>query len=296
MPKITAARLARRQPRSDPSTLSAGTRCIASSRSTRRPARRARSWTTARRVLRLPSGPGSRDPDEAVPADVSDGKVSSGYSRYADGWSHLYLDGATGQVKNQDQGAWAVRVDHVVDAPADLFHRERHAERGSGSVFLPPSDQLRRHGPVGLRRRTAPRHLVAGLPVLRGQLLARGRAAGHRTAPSGRPIARGDARERRRGGSVRDRLARARKSSARRDATTRRHQGIIVRPSSFDPSRTGHRDDLRRPARSSSCRRRSTPRPAPRGSWARWTWALAELEFIVVQIDEHEPPNRSKAI
>ena len=107
--------VAQGQPRASPSnTTSAATRCIASSKSTRRPAPRARSISEEpktffyynRSAATLQAGKRYR-------YDLADGKEVVWMSE-RDGWNHLYLiDGATGAVKNQiTKGAWPVR--HVV--------------------------------------------------------------------------------------------------------------------------------------------------------------------------------------
>ena len=215
-----------------------------------------------------------------------------------DGWAHLYLyDGATGAVEEPDHegqlararawSAWTRRTRQI------MVRRRRHGPE-AGSVFravLP--HQLRRHRPHAAhrRRRQSHRHVLAGQQVLRRHLVARRPRAGLAAAPrrATRKLvhassSKADARDARQG-----RLARAggvrRQGPRRHDGHLGRHHPPVELRS--DEEVSGDREHLRRAAglvraedvqrRDSACRR------------------IAELGFIVVQIDGMGTANRSKA-
>ncbi len=225
--------------------------------------------------------------------DLGDGKEVIWMSE-RDGWNHLYLyDGATGRVKNQiTKGNWVVRsVENVDEAARQIWfaasgmypgkdpyflHYYRINFDGTGLTALTEADGNhllnfspdRKHyvdtwsrvdlAPVSELRRTADGRKVAELE--RGDLAALA-ASGWR-APE-----------------VFTSLARDGKTDI---------WGIIVRPSNFDPAR-------KYPVIESIY-------AGPQGSFVPKSFspyssmqALAELGFIVVQIDGMGTSNRSKA-
>lgn len=225
--------------------------------------------------------------------DVADGREIVWMSQ-RDGWSHLYLiDGATGATKHQiTKGPWMVRgVDHVDEESRQIVFMAggsvpgqdpyfvqyyRINFDGSGLTPLTTADAYHRVAfspdrryfvdtwsridlaPVSELRRASDNSLVMELE--RGDL-APLTAAGWR-APEAF-VAKG------------------------RDSVTDVH-GIIIRPTDFDPSK-------RYPVVESIY-------AGPHGSFVPKTFneyysmqALAELGFIVVQIDGMGTANRSKA-
>ena len=211
-----------------------------------------------------------------------------------DGWNHLYLyDAKTGRVKNQiTKGEWVVRgVDRVDEKKRQIWFRAGGVYPRSGPVLRPLLPrQLRRHGAdlvspkATARTRSSIRRIAEFLidtysrvdlpPVIE---LRRGRRqAGLRTgAGRHRPIAG-------------DRLEAAR---AVRRQGPRRQDGHLRRDLSSDEPRpqeevSRHRGHLRRAARLLR---------AEGFSPFYSQQSLAELGFIVVQIDGMGTSNRSKA-
>ena len=213
-----------------------------------------------------------------------------------DGWNHLYLyDAETGQVKNQiTKGEWVVRgVDRVDEREAaDLVPRRRHPPR-PGSVLRPLlPGELRRHRPGdpdrgrrhALRRSSRPTGGSSSTPgrgsiCRRSTELRRGerRQAGLR---AGRGRLRRELLEHRlaSAGAVR------RQGPRRRDRHLRRHLPA-------DQLRPARRNTRSSRTSTPGRRTRSCPRPSALQSRSQ---AMAELGFIVVQIDGMGTSNRSK--
>ena len=253
-----------------------------------RPARRARSSTSrARRSSTTPAS--SSCTTSTTPAR------SSGCRSATAGTTSICTTRKTGKVKNQiTQGEWVVRgVDRVDDAEAaDLVPRRRHPP-GAGSVLHPLLPrQLRRHRPgrADRGRRHAHGRLLARPPVPHRHLFARRHAAGHRAAPRrGRQAGLRAWSAADWSALLDDRLEAARavrrQGARRQDRHLRRH----LPPDELRPDQeiSGDRAHLRRAARlvrAQGVSRRSIAQQA-----------LAELGFIVVQIDGMGTSNRSKA-
>jgi len=235
--------------------------------------------------------PNQRDSGKKFRHDLDDGKEII-WASERDGWEHLYLfDGATGRIKNQiTKGNWVVRaVDKVDEAKRQIWfqasgmypgkdpyfvHYYRINFDGTGLVALTEADG--NHSvtfspnyeyyvdtwsrvdlaPVSELRRTADRSKVMDLE--KGDLAAL-QAAGWR-APE-----------------VFTSLGRDGKTDI---------WGVIYRPTNFDPSKKYPVIE--------------TIYAGPQGSFVPKTFAptmqpLAELGFIVVQIDGMGTNNRSKA-
>jgi dipeptidyl aminopeptidase/acylaminoacyl peptidase len=225
--------------------------------------------------------------------DVADGKEII-WASERDGWNHLYLyDGATGKVKNQiTKGQWVVRsVDYVDEAKRQILFRASgmypgkdpyftHAYRINfdGTGLMPLTDADGAHTltfsrdrqyyvdswsrvdlpPQSVLRRTSDASVVLELEKADASALV---AAGWRMPE---PF-----------------------MSKGRDGTTE-IWGVIIRPTNFDPSR-------KYPVIENIY-------AGPQGSFVPKTWstqggmnALAELGFVVVQIDGMGTSNRSKA-
>lgn len=225
--------------------------------------------------------------------DVNDGEEIVWMSE-RDGWNHLYLyDGASGRVRNQiTQGEWVVRdVDRVDEEARQIWFRASgrnpgqdpyfiHYYRidfdGTGLVALTEDDADHSVAysadmdyfvstrsridvpPVMELRRTADRELLLRVEVTDISLLEE---TGWR--PPENFVAKG------------------------RDGTTDIH-GVIVRPLDFDPNRTYPViESIYAGPQDSSVPKGFSPYDGMR--------ALAELGFIVVQIDGMGTSNRSKA-
>ena len=249
-----------------------------------------------------PAVPGLTGSGRRFRADVGDGKEIIWMSE-RDGWSHLYLyDGVTGTVKNQiTSGAWAVHhVDRVDEANRQIwftangmhadqdpyfFHSYRINFDGTGLVAYTSANAQHAvswspdHAyyvdtysrvdtpPVSELHRTSDRALVATLE--RGDmtdLLATGWRAPEVFTAKGR------------------------------DNTTD-IWGIIIRPTNFDPARTYPVIETIYAGPHGSF----VPKTFNSETGAAWLVStmdmqtLAELGFIVVQIDGMGTANRSKA-
>ena len=212
-----------------------------------------------------------------------------------DGWNHLYLyDAKTGQVKNQiTKGEWVVRgVERVDKEKRQIWFRAGGIRPGQDPYYIHYC-RVNFDG-TGLTILTEGdgTHIGAVLarpPFLHRHLVARGPAAGHRTAPQRRRQARlQTGRGRRRAnwsppaGKPPERFV-----AKGRDGETDIY-GVIFRPKNFDPTEevSGHRKHLRRAA--GFVRAEELSR-GPTGMQE-----LAERGFIVVQIDGMGTSNRSK--
>ncbi|MBI3264057.1 MAG: prolyl oligopeptidase family serine peptidase, partial [Acidobacteria bacterium] len=225
--------------------------------------------------------------------DVADGKEII-WASERDGWNHLYLyDGATGQVKNQiTKGPWVVRgVDQVDEKARQIWFRASGMHAGKDPYFI-HSFRINFDGtgltaftdadgthtatfspdrqyyvdswsrvdlpPQSVLKRTSDRQIVMGLEKADiAELQATGWLAPEVFAAKGR------------------------------DGTTD-IWGVIVRPTNFDPNR-------KYPVIENIY-------AGPQGSFVPKTFStqagmmsLAELGFIVVQIDGMGTSNRSKA-
>ncbi len=249
-----------------------------------------------------PAVPGLTGSGRRFRADVSDGKEIVWMSE-RDGWSHLYLyDGATGQVKNQiTKGAWAVHnVDHVDEAHRQIFFTANGMNADQDPYFF-HSYRINFDG-TGLVAFTSTnaQHRVTWSPDYEYYVDSYSRVdappvtelhrAGDRSLVA--TLEKGDAADLYATGWHAPEVF----SAKGRDNTTD-IWGIIVRPSSFDPAKKYPVIE--------------TIYAGPHGSFVPKTFnsetgaawlvstmdmqALAELGFIVVQIDGMGTANRSKA-
>jgi len=225
--------------------------------------------------------------------DVADGKEVIWMSE-RDGWSHLYLyDGVTGQVKNQiTKGNWAVHfVDRVDEEKRQIWFTANGVDEGKDPYFL-QSFRVDFDG-TGLTRFTKAeaQHAVSWSSDRQFYVDTYSRvdlppvSELHRTSDAS-PVMELERAD------VTDLLAAGWKApevfTAKGRDGTNDIWGIIVRPASFDP-------------------KRSYPvieniYAGPQGSFVPKTFStqlgmqtLAELGFIVVQIDGMGTANRSKA-
>jgi dipeptidyl aminopeptidase/acylaminoacyl peptidase len=225
--------------------------------------------------------------------DVADGKEII-WASERDGWNHLYLyDGVTGKVKNQiTKGQWVVRGVEFVDAPKrqiyfrasgmypgkDPYFTHSYRINFDGTGLTPLTDADGAHTltfsrdrqyyvdswsrvdlpPQSVLKRTSDASVVLELEKADAGALV---AAGWRMPE---PF-----------------------MSKGRDGTTE-IWGVIIRPTNFDPNR-------KYPVIENIY-------AGPQGSFVPKTWstqggmnALAELGFVVVQIDGMGTSNRSKA-
>ncbi len=226
--------------------------------------------------------------------DVADGKEVIWMSE-RDGWNHLYLyDGATGRVKNQiTKGPWAVRaVQHVDEARRQIYF--------SASGMNPKEDPYFTHYyrinfdgtgliPFTTGGRKPHRRVVAGQHVLPRHLVPRRPGAGARSCIASTDqrivmhVEHGDISALEAAGWRAPDVFVAKGRDGKTDIW-----GIIFRPTTFDPTK-------------------SYPvieniYAGPQGSFVPKSFAvnnamqkLAELGFIVVQIDGMGTSNRSKA-
>ena len=212
-----------------------------------------------------------------------------------DGWEHLYLyDGVTGQVKNQiTKGDWVVRnVDRVDEAKRQIWfqaggmnpgqdpyftHYYRINFDGTGLIKLTEADGTHTLTFSPDRKYYVDTWQRVDLPPVVT-------AAQHR-----RPEGDHGSREGRMPPRFSPPASGSRKYLSPRAATARPTSGV---PSSVQPISTRRRS-IPSSSRSTPGRRgRSFPRPSDA---VPGTQALAELGFIVVQIDGMGTSNRSKA-
>ena len=224
--------------------------------------------------------------------DVDDGKEVLWMSE-RDGWAHLYLfDGATGKVKNQvTKGEWIVRgVDSVDVAKRQIYFR--------ASGMIPGQDPYFQHyyrinfDGTGLVKYTEANgnHTIAWSPdhqyftdlysrVDLPPVLELRRVSDMKMTP----IEKGDASAQVATGWQMPEVFTAKARDGKTDIW-----GIVVRPINFDPKK-------KYPVIEQIY-------AGPQGSFVPKTWgggvnllALAELGFVVVQIDGMGTNNRSKA-
>jgi dipeptidyl aminopeptidase/acylaminoacyl peptidase len=225
--------------------------------------------------------------------DLADGREIIWMSE-RDGWNHLYLyDGVTGRVKNQiTRGSWVVRgVDGVDSATRQVWFHASGMERGVDPYFV----QYYRIGMdgTGLTRLTTvdAMHTVTYSSDMRYYLDRWSRvdlppvAELHRTSDGSlvMPLARADASGLLATGWKPPEPFVAKGRDGKTDIW-----GVIIRPSSFDPAR--HYPVV------------ENIYAGPHDSFVPKTFstqlgmqAIAELGFIVVQIDGMGTSNRSKA-
>ena len=271
------------------STTSGATRFTGSSRWTPRPAKPRAVISEEPKTFFYYSGKKYR-------SDVADGKEIVWMSE-RDGWNHLYLyDGATGAVKNQiTKGEWVVRgVDKVDEETRKIWFQASGHESRPGPLFRSLlRDQFRRNGPDRAdRRRTRPIPPLSPptWPVLRRLVLAATiyppswTCAGPPTASVVLQAERTDISALVKAGWKAPEVFTAKARDGKTDIW-----GVIFRPAELQSEEkiSGHRKHLRRPAR--------LVRPQGIQSVTADMQALAELGFIVVQVDGMGTSNRSKA-
>ena len=236
---------------------------------------------------------GTTDSGRMYRYDVGDGKEVIWMSE-RDGWSHLYLyDGATGRVKNQiTKGNWAVHfVERVDEERRQIWFTANGKDEGKDPYFL-HSFRINFDGTELTRFTTADAmHSVSWSPSRDYYVDTYSRVDAPHVSELHRTIDRSLVMELERADAT-EILATGWKApevfvAKGRDGTTD-IWGIIIRPTNFDPKK-------KYPVIENIY-------AGPQGSFVPKTFStqtgmqsLAELGFIVVQIDGMGTANRSKA-
>ena len=249
-----------------------------------------------------PAVPGLTGSGRKFRADIADGKEIVWMSE-RDGWSHLYLyDGVTGQLKNQiTKGAWAVHnVDRVDEAARQIWFTANGMNPEQDPYFF-HSYRINFDGSGLVAYTTAnAQHAVSWSPDHAYYVDTYSRVDTppvselHRTSDRAlvTTLERGDMKDLQATGWRAPEVFTAKG----RDNTTD-IWGIIVRPTNFDPARTYPVIETIYAGPHGSF----VPKTFNSETGAAWLVStmdmqtLAELGFIVVQIDGMGTANRSKA-